>query len=289
MRVAIARGHLSAAGEQVDAWAERFLSSELITPDARARRVARDGPSFHITLASRSELKGLAAKSEQEQLLKAASEASMSGIALLGLGTTGRGSNKCWFVALMWPEMQSVRAKFAGLGHCSFHITLGFDGSDVHGCPKGAPQLIPLEAQLELLSPLRSWVIVLAVARDIARSATLSSAENLAALERLEEEAKHVASAAVRSDLICSWCELQARLGALPQVWASHAETAVQLDGQSARARLMLGRARLAERRMADARDSLNTAVQYSESTEDHTVASEVERLLAKLQQVNLA
>ena len=201
-----------AVGTDVDALAAAMVSAYpgAVSPEAAARREARDGRSYHITLASKAELADLAS-SQRSSFTAAAAALPAAGIARLGVGTASRGECKAWFVALLWPDLQAARGS-VGLRRSSPHITLGFDGADVHECTKGALQLMPMDPLRP--PPACDWTAIAAVARQVVETAghgDEEGAESSCAVERLELEAA-AAGSPLRADLMCSRCELQGYL-----------------------------------------------------------------------------
>eukprot|EP01050_Picozoa_sp_SAG11_P015859 SAG11_NODE_2100_length_3826_cov_40.900456_4_plen_157_part_00 len=102
-----------------------------------ARR--RDGDTHHITLLAPHELKAARARDRDEprRLLASAQVqlgAALAGIQLLGLGSAAArfGPERCWYCVVEWDAAAAWRTSL-GLPPFDFHLTLGFDGRDVHG------------------------------------------------------------------------------------------------------------------------------------------------------------
>lgn len=275
-----------ATGDSIDAMAMQQVDA--VPQDALQKRRERDGQGFHVTLASKAELATLS-PSQVSELELAASQLSESAISI-GLGSAASGSDKCWYVVLLWPDAQQVR-QAAGLPRCHLHITVGFNKCDVHGCAKGV-RTVMADASYHT-ARLRQWEAVANVARTAARGARPvanaehdrdgTSNDDLPALERLELEASLAATPAIRADLVCSRCELQARLGMHPSCWAADVVAAVELDRRAPRPWLTLARAYCAQRRFSEARTAVLTAIQRSERVGDPVHGQAAQRLLGKL------
>jgi len=285
MRSAIIRGCLMAVGPEVDELATALAA--VVTSSAAARREARDGKAFHITLVAKAELAQLS-KQACKELEAAAARLSPKDCLHLGVGTATRGADKAWFVVLLWPGLQMLREQ-AGLAHSSPHITLGFDGADVHECSKGALQLMAMSNMPPAALPPRNWDSAAEVIRRVARSSRAlhgeeAVAETLCALEILEAEASINASEAVQAELLVSRCELKARLQLVGAAeWANDAEAAVALNGRSARAWLNLARARCAQRQIDGALEAARTASLHAERANDVDVGVESANLISKI------
>ena len=291
-----ARGYLMASGPLI----ERIASAHVdqVSAEAAACRVNRDGHSFHVTLATKEELQSLSSES-QVTLEAALAKLRPSGIVSLGFGTVGRAKQKAYFVALLWPALQAARTSH-GLPSSSPHITLGFDGADIHGCAKGALQLMQDDADHYQPPTVRNWDDVAAACRDLAASVSRATtaealAEGVAAVSRLEAEASvdGCYSNLVRYDLILSRSELQARAGKPAALWAADVEEAVQRigveradDATCARAWLMMARAMCAQRDWGEAREACRGAIHAAELSR-HPLGDkfneEASRLLEKI------
>ena len=84
--------------------------------------------------------KGQAMRSfgEKVQELGSSIGLSDSDIEAVGLGGLNNGTNETWFMVLNWPSADQFRINFADkfgikLGKQNFHITVGFNSTDVHG------------------------------------------------------------------------------------------------------------------------------------------------------------
>ena len=140
LRIGRERGYIFASGPLVERLAHEHL--DRVCAAAAASRVERDGSAFHVTLATKAELNELEAAS-RDSLEKDLAMLQPSGIVSLGLGSVTRAKQQASFVVLLWPALQAVR-KAHVLPPVWPHITLGFDGADIHGCAKGALQLKPI-------------------------------------------------------------------------------------------------------------------------------------------------
>jgi hypothetical protein len=142
-------GYLQLVGDSVEWAAARHLAR--VPPEARAKRVERDGTAaHHVTLISRKEMAGLAKRAGEKAfarrvtvgLLRALQEQNVvNDWVAEGLGSVAAGDNRCWYVVLSWPAANAWRAK-AGLPLATFHITLGFLKADIHDVAKDATTII---------------------------------------------------------------------------------------------------------------------------------------------------
>ena len=132
---------------------------ELLPEQAEAMIAAkqlRDGAGkFHTTIISPPEVrevisfiaadrgvsKGQAEKAFKQEVSE--SSFSDSDLKVLGLGSAEKGGNIAYFVVLDWPSARDLREKY-GLDPKGqdFHITVGFDGADVHGVRKDRSTLL---------------------------------------------------------------------------------------------------------------------------------------------------
>lgn len=118
----------------------------LLGPDFqqyRAFQAARDHDLFHMTLLSPPEYK-LVDKALIEKLLAADSTryfTSELSITLLGLGKVERDNKKTFFIVAQSREGQLIRQQLL-LKKKDFHITLGFNPSDIYGVTKDSSTLI---------------------------------------------------------------------------------------------------------------------------------------------------
>jgi len=111
----------------------------------RANQAARDHQSFHMTILSPKEYQ-LADKALIEQLLSPNLNNSFSSqlkITLLGLGKVVQNSKKTYFVVTQSSDAQLIRQRFL-LKAKNFHVTLGFNPSDIYGVKKDRSTLVKL-------------------------------------------------------------------------------------------------------------------------------------------------
>lgn len=199
---ALCRGALFATGPAIDAIAAAL--SDAVPPACRAARERRDGASHHITLIPKIEAPDAI---QEPDVLE---ELARCPFVPLGLATASR----AWFIPCLWPAAQAHRAAL-GLPPCDFHITLGFDGADVHGIRKGPLQLLPPWSGTSLglpeapASALRhTWrpVVcgVLRLCADAVRRDAAAASDLLAALDRLEYDATAAGKAAAVAELQCT-------------------------------------------------------------------------------------
>ena len=196
------RGALFATGPAIDAIAAAL--SDAVPPACREARERRDGASHHITLIPKIEAPDA---TQEPDVLE---ELARCPFVPLGLATASR----AWFIPCLWPAAQAHRAAL-GLPPCDFHITLGFDGADVHGIRKGPLQLLPPWSGTSLglpeapASALRhTWrpVVcgVLRLCADAVRRDAAAASDLLAALDRLENDGAAAGKAAAVAELQCT-------------------------------------------------------------------------------------
>jgi hypothetical protein len=119
---------------------------QLITEDFnhyRALQAARDHQLFHLTILNPSEYQ-LADKAIVEKLLASDFNQSFSSqlnVTLLGLGKVEQDNNETFFVVAQSSDAQLIRQRFL-LSAKDFHITLGFNPSDIYGVKKDHSTLI---------------------------------------------------------------------------------------------------------------------------------------------------
>lgn len=125
----------SAISEIVNRWEERFNDFERLQ-SSHADRHRRDGHEHHITVLTSHEIK----QSETDVvILRQGLQDIMDSIELfdLGVGTV----KSSFFVVIIAPKLQNYRKRF-GFEPFDFHITLGFNGTDVHDERKHVMTLI---------------------------------------------------------------------------------------------------------------------------------------------------
>jgi len=111
----------------------------------RANQSARDHQSFHMTLLSPKEYQ-LADKALIEELLSPDFNRNFSSqlnVTLLGLGSVEQDSKKTFFVVAQSNDAQLIRQRLL-LPSKDFHVTLGFNPSDIYGVKKDKTTLLPL-------------------------------------------------------------------------------------------------------------------------------------------------
>ncbi len=99
----------------------------------RAHQARRDLQSFHVTLVNPFELKEI----DREKALDAAP----CEFEWLGLGSVKKASAESYFVVLESSLAQNYRATL-GLKTKDFHVTVGFEPSDIYGVNKGRSTLL---------------------------------------------------------------------------------------------------------------------------------------------------
>lgn len=109
----------------------------------RALQAARDHQLFHLTILSPQEYQ-LADKALVEQLLAPGFNQSFSSqlnVILLGLGKAEQGEKSSYYVVAQSADAQLIRQRFLVQAK-DFHITLGFNPSDIYGVKKDSSTLI---------------------------------------------------------------------------------------------------------------------------------------------------
>ena len=109
----------------------------------RGLQAARDHQLFHITLLSPQEYQ-LADKGLVEKLLAPNTNSNFSSqlnVTLLGLGKVELENKQTFFIVAQSSDAQLIRQRFL-LKNKDFHITLGFNPSDIYGVTKNSSTLI---------------------------------------------------------------------------------------------------------------------------------------------------
>jgi hypothetical protein len=109
----------------------------------RSLQVARDHQLFHLTILSPREYQ-LADKAIIKKLLLSAANHSFSSqlnVTLFGLGKVVQDDKTAFYVIAQSADAQLIRQRFI-LPAKDFHITLGFNPSDIYGVDKGLSTLI---------------------------------------------------------------------------------------------------------------------------------------------------
>lgn len=104
----------------------------------RERQATRDHHLFHMTLVSPPEYQ-LADKTIIEKLLS--SGAAQLNVTLLGLGKVALDEKQTFFIVAQSSDAQLLRQQLL-LKDKDFHITLGFNPSDIYGVKKDSSTLI---------------------------------------------------------------------------------------------------------------------------------------------------
>jgi len=111
--------------------------------DFRANQAARDHQSFHVTLINPIEYQHVNKDLVQELLssTKSVSFSSQLEVTLLGLGKVEKAEQSTYFVVAQSNTGQLIRQRFL-LKAKDFHVTLGFNPSDIYGVRKNKSTLI---------------------------------------------------------------------------------------------------------------------------------------------------
>ncbi|KAL1512069.1 hypothetical protein AB1Y20_005342 [Prymnesium parvum] len=147
MAAHIVRGSLVVHGAAVDAAAAPWLPS--VPAAAAAARVQRDGAHLHLTLLHKG---ALPARAEARAALVEAANTRLCRdgqlIAGIGAGEQREEGRSCQFVVVLWPEAEAFCNEYRQPGeHVDLHITLGFEGEDLHRVRKGPRQMAPVVNQ----------------------------------------------------------------------------------------------------------------------------------------------
>lgn len=160
-QVTFCRGVVAVSGERVEQASRRGLAA---VPDSWVQqRQNRDGQHSHMTLLSKVDLQLLAQNVEKIWPGDVLPSADMSGIAAavvalldkasyawdwvdVGTGTCKDTSGEATFRVVLWPAARGLREKL-GLPPKDFHITLGFQGNDVHSKSKGLTSIAAPERE----------------------------------------------------------------------------------------------------------------------------------------------
>ena len=121
------KGCLALCGDLIESVAEKWktLLGDVENVEAQFKyQQLRDQNSFHLTVMSAAECKTFDNLSVEEV------NKSLQGVQFFDVGI-GRIKDQCLYVVVFSPKLQNFR-KQHGLGTVDFHITLGFDGHDVH-------------------------------------------------------------------------------------------------------------------------------------------------------------
>ncbi|MDA0152279.1 hypothetical protein OH460_08195 [Vibrio sp. Makdt] len=95
----------------------------------------RDGDEYHITVMYGHELDQIS-----DHMMNSMIGSSIS-FEKIGIGKASSGANAAYYSIVESEELTQLRL-LAHLPAKDFHITLGFDGSDIHGVPKDTSTLI---------------------------------------------------------------------------------------------------------------------------------------------------
>ena len=112
-------------------------------PVFRGHQAARDHQSFHMTLLSPKEYQ-LADKTLVEKLLMSDTQNNYSNqlnVTLLGLAKVEQDNKKTFFIVAQSSDAQLIRQRFL-LQPKDFHVTLGFNPTDIYGVKKDLSTLI---------------------------------------------------------------------------------------------------------------------------------------------------
>ncbi|MCW8831836.1 MAG: hypothetical protein OQK09_00560 [Colwellia sp.] len=109
----------------------------------RANQAARDHQRFHMTLIDPIEYQHVD-KQLVEQLLSPMTNINFSShlqVTLLGVGKVEKAGASSYFVVAQSNDAQLIRQRFL-LGNKDFHVTLGFEPSDIYGVKKDSTTFV---------------------------------------------------------------------------------------------------------------------------------------------------
>ncbi len=115
----------------------------------RANQAARDHQTFHMTLLSPKEYQ-LADKALIEKLLSPDFNSNFSSqlnVTLLGLGNVKQDRKQAFFVVVQSGDAQLIRQHFL-LQPKDFHVTVGFNPSDIYSLKKDSTTLVDFKVNL---------------------------------------------------------------------------------------------------------------------------------------------
>lgn len=246
MKATLSCGALFISGPEVEDSANELLAD--IPAAHRANRVRRDHTEkHHITLCTGDELKEcgrdkMVLLDEANAMLAAASP-----FVTLGVGTVHAKGGTTRFAVILWPAAYALRRHW-GLAHQDLHITLGFDGSDIHGVDKGPRQLEPLFETSS--APKVDRVLAAGVLHELQRAMPRHELSDridnlLAAADRLLTLIGPNGPAELRAALLSSRAELYCRCEPQPRCAEAKedAEAAAQLTPSNAQVALLVAKA----------------------------------------------
>eukprot|EP01128_Nolandella_sp_AFSM9_P005409 TRINITY_DN25_c3_g1_i1.p1 TRINITY_DN25_c3_g1~~TRINITY_DN25_c3_g1_i1.p1 ORF type:complete len:281 (-),score=51.68 TRINITY_DN25_c3_g1_i1:130-972(-) len=115
-----------------------------------SNRVQRDQcEENHVTILNMYEVKSLFDDDEsltKKSLLEKCQEILKDDWSDEGLGTIIEGDNQVFYKVLSWPSADLLRVEL-GLSPATFHITVGFKQSDIHGVKKNKKTLVKATAR----------------------------------------------------------------------------------------------------------------------------------------------
>ncbi|CAJ1372118.1 unnamed protein product [Effrenium voratum] len=270
-QLTLCRGVVAVSGERVDQAARRGLGAVPI--EWQRAREKRDGDGFHITFFSKGDLQILQLPDATPADPAAAASAAAQLLAQLpccwdwvdlGTGSCRDGGSESRFRVLLWPAAAELRRNLQ-LPPKDFHITLGFQNSDVHSKAKGLSTL-STAPEVQCLQAL------VALARKLPETEAISLAET--ALQGATAHADAEAEAAALRAL----CLCHGRLKQPDQV-LTYADQLLQLVPADASARRSKGFALLLLQRHQDALEQLKLAQAIPE--EDEAEARRVAQAVA--------
>jgi atypical dual specificity phosphatase len=116
---------------------------EYIVPDiASTNRTERDGESYHITIVTKSELQ---ISDDKADIIR--EKYDWSKFSIIGTGIVSKGDSKAFYHIVWYPMARKIR-ELLKLPPKDFHITLGFEHSDVHDAVKDINTLISLNSNI---------------------------------------------------------------------------------------------------------------------------------------------
>jgi atypical dual specificity phosphatase len=109
---------------------------------SKTNRIERDGEDYHITIIAKSE-----SHIPPDKIEYITDHYEWNKYAIIGQGSTSKGDAKAHYYIVWYPAGNKLR-ELMKLPPKDFHITIGFDNSDIHDTDKGVNTLIALNPKL---------------------------------------------------------------------------------------------------------------------------------------------
>jgi hypothetical protein len=138
LHISSARGYISLKDAQIETEVAQACAST-IPESLQSNQTKRDGVGHHVTLLNKADVEtvfsstafaDLSKKKALQALLQTVQESCRRDWASLGAGYRRAAGSQAYYMVLVWPSAQRMRASL-GLPPACFHVTLGFDPHDV--------------------------------------------------------------------------------------------------------------------------------------------------------------